>query len=338
MEMTLGKRLAAERRKLGITQDKLAEQLGVTAQAVSKWENDLSCSDVTMLPRLAEIFGTTTDALLGMEPVHQAEVVSTGEAEEEGFHYQDDRVEIRYDGGRRGTLGIALWVLLTGAVLLASVLLPRLAPQMTVLPLSLWSAAWPAGLLVFGLMGLYPKLSFFRLGCALFGGYTLAGYFLGRFFNRDVLLPFILVVLGLSLLADALRKPKKPRFSVRGGGRMDRSQFTTQGQGFTCSTCFGEDTRRIDLARLMSGDASVSFGELTVDLTDCGQIGPNARVNLSCSFGELCVLVPRTCQVEYTDSSSFGGVEVKGRPNDDARDHLTLECNVSFGSIEVRYV
>lgn len=37
METTLGKRIAAQRKKLGMTQDKLAEQLGITAQAVSKW-------------------------------------------------------------------------------------------------------------------------------------------------------------------------------------------------------------------------------------------------------------------------------------------------------------
>ena len=69
MEETLGKRIIANRKQLGMTQDKLAEQLGVTAQAVSKWENDQSCPDITMLPRLSEIFGCTTDELLGIEAV-----------------------------------------------------------------------------------------------------------------------------------------------------------------------------------------------------------------------------------------------------------------------------
>ena len=44
MEETLGKRIVANRKRLGITQDRLAEQLGVTAQAVSKWENEVSHS------------------------------------------------------------------------------------------------------------------------------------------------------------------------------------------------------------------------------------------------------------------------------------------------------
>ena len=48
MEDTLGKRIAAHRRRLGLTQDRLAELLGVTAQAVSKWENDQSCPSSTV--------------------------------------------------------------------------------------------------------------------------------------------------------------------------------------------------------------------------------------------------------------------------------------------------
>ena len=42
MEETLGKRIVANRKCLGLTQDQLAEKLGVTAQAVSKWENEFS--------------------------------------------------------------------------------------------------------------------------------------------------------------------------------------------------------------------------------------------------------------------------------------------------------
>lgn len=44
MEETLGKRIAFHRKRLALTQDALAEQLGVTAQAVSKWENEVSHS------------------------------------------------------------------------------------------------------------------------------------------------------------------------------------------------------------------------------------------------------------------------------------------------------
>ena len=82
MEETLGKRIAHHRKRLGMTQDALAEKLGITAQAISKWENDLSCPDIAVLPKLAEIFSISTDELLGLEPkteVHEGEVVDTNE-------------------------------------------------------------------------------------------------------------------------------------------------------------------------------------------------------------------------------------------------------------------
>ena len=47
-----------------MTQETLAEKLGVSAQAVSKWENDASCPDITLLPILCRELGITTDELL----------------------------------------------------------------------------------------------------------------------------------------------------------------------------------------------------------------------------------------------------------------------------------
>ena len=54
-KQTFGAMLAALRKEKGMTQLELAEQMGVTDKAVSKWERDLSFPDVTSLPRLAEI-------------------------------------------------------------------------------------------------------------------------------------------------------------------------------------------------------------------------------------------------------------------------------------------
>ena len=64
MNTTLGKRIAALRREKGLTQDELAEKLGVSPQAVSKWENDQTCPDISILPLLAKILGVSVDALL----------------------------------------------------------------------------------------------------------------------------------------------------------------------------------------------------------------------------------------------------------------------------------
>lgn len=64
MEMTIGKRIAARRREKGLKQDDLAQMLGESPQAVSKWENDQTCPDISLLPKLAEILGVSVDELL----------------------------------------------------------------------------------------------------------------------------------------------------------------------------------------------------------------------------------------------------------------------------------
>ncbi len=64
MEETLGMRISELRREKGLKQDEVAERLGVSAQAVSKWENDVSCPDILMLPKLANLFDISVDELL----------------------------------------------------------------------------------------------------------------------------------------------------------------------------------------------------------------------------------------------------------------------------------
>ena len=125
MEQTIGKRIAANRKRLGLTQDQLADRLDVTAQAVSKWENDQSCPDIMMLPKLAEIFGISTDEILGIEPsdvVHEGIVEDRTDAEQEseGIHFQNKNFEFRYESGRAGSIAMAAWVLLVGGLLLLS--------------------------------------------------------------------------------------------------------------------------------------------------------------------------------------------------------------------------
>ena len=65
MKESFGKRLASLRKERQWTQEEVAQRLKVSAQAVSKWENDASLPDLDMLVQLASLFETTTDALLG---------------------------------------------------------------------------------------------------------------------------------------------------------------------------------------------------------------------------------------------------------------------------------
>ena len=61
---TIGSRIAQKRKALGLTQEALATQLGISSQAVSKWENDISAPDIGLLPALAKALNCTTDELL----------------------------------------------------------------------------------------------------------------------------------------------------------------------------------------------------------------------------------------------------------------------------------
>ncbi len=70
-EISLGSRIAELRKKNNLTQEDFASALGVTAQAVSKWENDVSCPDIMLLPKIAEILGVTIDELMGVKPIEE---------------------------------------------------------------------------------------------------------------------------------------------------------------------------------------------------------------------------------------------------------------------------
>lgn len=72
MENSFGKRIAELRRAKGLKQDDLAQMLNVSAQAVSKWENEQSCPDISLLPTISKILGISVDELLTGEKTYQA--------------------------------------------------------------------------------------------------------------------------------------------------------------------------------------------------------------------------------------------------------------------------
>ena len=75
--MSLGERIASYRKKAGYSQEGLAEQLGVSRQAVSKWETGEATPDAERIIALAKVLGVTTDALLlereEPAPIHPGE-------------------------------------------------------------------------------------------------------------------------------------------------------------------------------------------------------------------------------------------------------------------------
>ena len=78
---TIGKRIASLRKEKGLTQEDLAAALGVSGQAVSKWENDQTCPDISLLPQLAKLLGISVDELLSgkQENVPAVQVLPEGQ-------------------------------------------------------------------------------------------------------------------------------------------------------------------------------------------------------------------------------------------------------------------
>ena len=338
MEETIGKRIGQNRKRLGLTQDQLAEKLGVTAQAVSKWENDQSCPDINMLPKLAEIFGITVDALLGVQTQQPVPEPRTCEKEEEweenGFRARNGKWEFHWDSGRRDSLLFAVTVLWVGALTLLSKMLSWEA--------GFWDILWPSVLLSYGFGHMIHRFSVFSMGCALFGAYFLVEN-LGIWqlsISGELLWPGIIILLGIGLLIDALRKPAKPRFYVskKGNSEKTKSRYVHGEDSFSCSLSFGEKNHLVTLPRLAGGEAMVNFGELTVDLQECEKVSKNCRIYAKCSFGELNLLVPKRYQVKSDVHTAFASVEYLGHPDPDPEGLIYLDGNVSFGAIEIKYI
>ena len=99
---TIGQNIAKYRKEKNFTQEQLAEICAVSPQAVSKWENDVSCPDVTLLKTIARTFSISVDQLLddGLGAVIRLE---------EGSSLKDKFIKIRcVDGGDKINVNLPL--------------------------------------------------------------------------------------------------------------------------------------------------------------------------------------------------------------------------------------
>lgn len=118
--MDLGNRIQKLRRGRGLSQETLAERLGVTRQAVSKWETGESLPDVVRLAQLADLFGVSTDYLIRGVPAEDAPAAPLAPAPQEtpaASRSRTPRLAQRVVGwvlAGAGALGIlTIWVLST---------------------------------------------------------------------------------------------------------------------------------------------------------------------------------------------------------------------------------
>lgn len=341
---TIGKRIAQHRKNLGLTQDQLAEKLGLTAQAVSKWENDLSCPDITILPKLADIFSTTTDALLGRDvvpPVYVGEVIEKPVTKDNGFTFDSDngKMDFHWEGVKLEGIGLACWVLLTGIIYLYT--------QIFHVTVSFWNILWPGFLFVYGIFGLYPKFSVLRLGCVLVGAYFIIDklHWVSITLNSGIMIAALILLFGFALLADTFRKKKhKLPFAIYTDrhGKQHRgtilNDYSVTDHSFRYEASFGDSKQNVFMEHLLYGDISTSFGDYTVDLTGVRSVDMNCRLEAACSFGDLNLCIPRRFVVVSASSTSFASFDVEGTPDSEPCGTICLDASVSFGEITVHYI
>lgn len=80
MKISLGEKLKSLRKEKNIPQEKLASFLDVSYQAVSKWENDITCPDIFLLPKISRFFDITVDELLQVEKIDEAKLYAEYDA------------------------------------------------------------------------------------------------------------------------------------------------------------------------------------------------------------------------------------------------------------------
>ena len=71
MKINIGEKLKQLRIQKGLTQEQLAEVLGVSSQAIGRWDNNTSYPDITLLPGLAIFYDTSVDAIVGMDNIRK---------------------------------------------------------------------------------------------------------------------------------------------------------------------------------------------------------------------------------------------------------------------------
>ena len=94
--MKIGEKIKELRRRDGRTQETVANELGVTAQAVSRWEKGICCPDLEMIPSIANYFGITIDELFGYDN-DRAKRVNAVAAQIEGLLRQNNGEDVCMD-------------------------------------------------------------------------------------------------------------------------------------------------------------------------------------------------------------------------------------------------
>lgn len=321
---SLGKRIMSLRKAAGMTQEQLAEKLGVTPQAVSKWENEVSCPDISLLPTLASIFGVSTDSLLGRAEL-DTEAVRAAYAKE---HNEEKRE-------KSGGIWFGVMVALAGLAFLCA--------EFIEVPFKPWAVIWSAVILALGVLWIIRRFSFFALGVSLLGLYYLMvnlGVTLPFTLTWAIALPAFLILLGLTILWDNLFPRKHDDWKDYPGSDWAKkhavTSFNDDGGHVDMRVSYAESNYTASSGVFRGGNVNVSFGHGILDLSSMKKVEDGAALNVDVSFGSAEIYLPACLRADLQMGHSVGDVETHGVCDPDAKS-IRINGNVSMGSAEIYY-
>ena len=341
---TLGKRIAMLRKEKGLTQEQLAEKVGVSAQAVSKWENDVSCPDITLLPLLADLLGVTVDELLGVKPI-EPHVIILDKDETPKEEKQKNRPftwewNKHRDTARWGTIAFCI-----GAILICLLFVLRattsLFADVPAEGIGAWDYVWPLIIFTIGLISIRNHIAFGSV-MMLIGVYEFLTCFpalhLPSIKWYVYLLVFAIIVLVMTIIGK-----KRVIFNVKKQNEKDHTDRTpvldvTQEDNYLeADMSFGAGVVTYDGDTLRGGEIDMNFGEYKVDLRNVRTFTDNCLLKIDQNFGSLTVYLPQHVRLVKSSDTSFGSFATYGQPYPDATQTIIIRADVNFGTLQVKY-
>ncbi|MBQ1565774.1 MAG: helix-turn-helix transcriptional regulator [Clostridia bacterium] len=343
---TLGKRIAALRKEKGLTQEQLAEKVGVSAQAVSKWENDVSCPDITLLPLLADLFDVSVDELLGVKPVEphviildKDEVPNEEKKKNRSFTWEWNK----HHGSWKSIVLCSGLILVCLFFLLHS--MAGMFPYIETEEVTLkgWNYIWPLLVFTLGLTGIrgdiVPSITMMA-----FGGYEFIRRILLGYGNATLpAIPWYVVVLiaaiaALVMIIIGKTRVGKKEWVTRGtGDRTPQLEVTQDNDYLDADMSFGSGVITYDGETLRGGSIDMNFGDYKVDFRNVKTFEPNCLLEIDQNFGSLTIYLPGNVRLVKSSDTSFASFATYGEPRPDATQSIIIRADVNFGTLQVKY-
>lgn len=334
-QMTLGKRIAMLRRNQGWTQEQLGEKVGVSAQAVSKWENDLACPDITTLPLLADLFGVTTDELLGVKPIEPHVVVLDKEPEEEKKGKGSFEIHLDHDD-KWGAIAFCITAILVCVMLITRSTTDFFHRE----GIGTWNYIWP--ILVFGAgLGFVRKKIVFGITLMAIGAYEFVWFGWGVPF--EIKWYVFLLVLAVAVLVRILLEklnilPETHEHVVTLSDDKPRvCEWTDNDEFLRAELSFGHNAIAYSHEQLRGMKLETNFGDHKIDLSGVKSFLNDPVLDVEVNFGNVVILLPENVRIHKNSEAAFGACQIKGMPSHDADQIAYLKGDVSFGNLELRY-